>query len=55
MLRALPTYIREMACATELPSRSQADRLLWIPKREGKYSCFVSLLIDASLYLIPEF
>lgn len=54
MLGALPTYMREMASATELPTRSQADSLFWIPKREGKYSCFVSLHFDASLYLISE-
>ena len=51
MLRALLTDSGEMASATELPSRNQAKRFSWRPKNEGKYSCFVSLLIDASLYL----
>ena len=54
MLKALLTAMREMAFATELPTRSQAKRFSWT-QREGKYSCFVSLFIGALLFLIPEF
>lgn len=55
MLRVLLTDMRKMAFATALPNRSQAKRLSWTPKREGKYPCFVSLFIGALLSLSLNF
>lgn len=55
MLRIHLTDAGEMASAMELPSINQAKRFSWRPQNEGKYSCFVSLLIETSLYLPLNF
>lgn len=45
----------EMASAMELPSINQARGFPGDPKMKVKYSCFVSLLIETSLYLPLNF
>ena len=55
MLRIPLTDAGEMASATEFPNINQAKRISWRPQNEGKYLCFVSLLIETSLYLPLKF